>query len=273
MNAIQYALNDIRNHIPPQVLNRVFGVRNIPSSFQHYQPYQDHQSVDATIRAEVIEKRVNIDCNLSGSLQVAIDLRGVPYEQIDHGTRVFRIPYEKTAMRRIVSVSSLNYISNYGIGSHNLHATGDILSAMTDLVRSLSSMPVVSTAHCQIIGDNVVMVRDNAQHISDQLAMMALIEHDQNMNDLNPGIYMLYSQLVVLATKAYIYNQMVITLDQGQLMAGQELGRIREVIDEYRDANEQYLEILTERWRKASRTNDRPWMHRAIASQFPRGRG
>jgi hypothetical protein len=41
-------------------------------------------------------------------------------------------------------------------------------------------------------------------------------------------------------------------MDQAMLDGGQELGAFKEIVDDYRDAHEQYEEYFNERWRKVS---------------------
>lgn len=271
MNAIQYSLNHIRHTIPEGILQLAFSPRTVVQPAMRWNQNNEMVSIDQQIRDKVIEGRVNIDCNLVGSMQIAIDLTGVQYEQFDMATRVFRIPYDKTGGRRIVSVQTLNYLTYHGMPGHNQGYGNQMLGAAMDLYRAVSSMPIVSTANCQLIGDNTVMVRDEALHLSDQLAMTCLVDNDSEMNNLNPGIFPVYAKLVELATKAYIYTQMIIPMDQGVLHGGMSLGRISDTVQDYADANEMYQQVFSEQYRKASFTNDRPRMHGFIRSMIGRG--
>ncbi len=271
MNAIQYALNQIRYDIPHQLLDLTFGYQSIaPRQTQWHQPV-DHQSVDATIRDRVIEGRVNEDCNLYGGTEVAIDLTNIPHESPTPSVRIFRIPYEKTAGLRIVSVRHLTYMHFHGISGYN-HGVGDQrLSALQTMYRAAASMPIVSSANCQLMGDNVVVVRDDMMHTTNQLTLICLVENEASMNNINPGLFQLYSQMVTLAVKAYIYTNLDIQIDRGYLVGGMNLGRIREIVDSYSDANDMYRELLTTRWQRGSFTNDRPRMHTYIKSMIGRG--
>lgn len=271
MNAIQYALNHIRHTIPEGILQLAFSPRSIVHPSMRWNQNNEMISIDQQIRDKVIEGRVNIDCNLAGAVQIAIDLRGVPYEQFDLATRVFRIPYDKTGGRRIVSIQTLNYLTYHGLPSYTHGIGNQQLAAAMDLYRAIASMPIVSTANCQLIGDNVVMVKDDVQHLSDQLAMTCLIENDSEMNNLNPGIFPVYAKLVELATKAYIYTQTIIPMDQGVLHGGMSLGRIADIVQDYADSNEMYMQVYNEQYRKASFTNDRPRMNTFIRSMIGRG--
>lgn len=272
MNAISYALNHVRHSIPESVLRLAFSPQAITSWGARWQSNNQNTSIDSAIRDKVIEGRVNIDCNLVGGTMVGIDLRPFGYEQVDQATRVIRVPYEATGGRRIVSVRTLNYLNHHGQPAY-LHGQGNqLMNAAQDMYRAIASMPIVSTANCQLIGDNTVMVRDDITHLSDQLGLTCLVENDHGMMNLNPGIFQVYGRLVELATKAYIYNTTNIAMDQGVLSGGVPLGRIRETVDNYADANEMYMEYYREHWGKASFTNDRPRMSQFVASMIGRGK-
>lgn len=271
MNAIQYALSNLRHQIPEPVLQLAFSPTSIVQPSVRWNQNNAFYSIDAMIREKVIDGRVNMDCDLVGGMQIAVDLRGIPYEQFDLSTRVFRIPYEKTAGLRIVSVQSLNYLQFHGIPSYNSGGGNQLLGAAMDLYKAVANMPIVSTANCQIIGDNTVMAKDNVQHLSDQLALTCVVENDSQMANLNPGIFPLYARMVELAVKAYIHTNCMIPMDQGVLHGGMSLGRISDIVDGYGDANEMYRELFQTQWKRASFTNDRPRMNSFIKSMIGRG--
>lgn len=272
MNPILYALNHLRHTIPHDILHLAFSPRSAVNPTVRWGSTNDFTSLDHQIRDRIIEGRVNMDCDLVGGTQVAIDLRGIAYEQVDGRSRVFRIPYDLSAGRRIVAVQTLNYLNFHGTPSYNHGQGSQQLQAAMDMYHAVANMPIVSTANCQLIGDNVVLVQDNVRHLSDQLGMTCLVENDSEMSNLNPGAYMHYAKLVELATKAYIYTQLSIRIDEGVLHSGMNLGRIRDFVDGYSDANEMYQEYYMSTWRRVSFTSDRVRMHSFVRSMLGRGR-
>lgn len=66
MNAITYALNNVRHSIPDSVLRLAFSPQAITSFGARWRGNEQNVSIDASIRDKVIEGRVNIDCNLVG---------------------------------------------------------------------------------------------------------------------------------------------------------------------------------------------------------------
>lgn len=272
MDAITYATQQVRYRIPDPILQLAFSPNSPIRRNNQWFPVNEAQSIDYNIRDRVIESRVNTDINLFGGNQIPIDLRGVPYEQFDWQTRIYRIPPEVTGHRKIVSLQSLIYINFYNMSGYvDYQRTNDLMSATSDLYNAVSQMPIVQSADLQIVGDNTVMVRDDVVHLHDNLALICLIENEAGLQNIAPQTYPIYAELVEYATKSYIYNSLIIELDRGYLMGGQELGKIQEIIEDYADAEELYRETLMERWRKASFMNDRYRTNRLIRTMIGRG--
>ncbi|MOA51142.1 hypothetical protein D3C78_1742520 [compost metagenome] len=61
---------------------------------------------------------------------------------------------------------------------------------------------------------------------------------------------------MVLATKAYIFTNIALPMDQAELSGGMALGRFKEIVDGYADAYEQYEQYFEETWRKVAIFND-----------------
>lgn len=274
MDPVQYALNNLRHKIPAQVLQLVFGPQQMGATPMGWGYDPSSHNLDHNIYERVLLSRVHPDLNLFGSMQVRIPLQGLEAEYVDYQTRVYRIPYERTDGHRLVGVQSLHYTSSqYGLDNtmgHSYAGGGEssMTSAAGEVVDSVSDLPISQTARLQIIGDNVVMVRDSYQHYSHDAMLVGICEFDDLISQLNPGAYPVYAELVEYATKAYIYNHLVVMLDQGALHAGMELGRIRELVDDYRDANELYQQTYNERWKVTAFTNDRPRMSRYISGMI-----
>lgn len=274
MNAREYALNDVRRRIPAQILDLAFKDKDKVVPQLRWVKKNKIQSLDSKIVDKVIEDRVNVDCNLKGARQITIPLQGIPFDNVSHTARIYFIPYEHTEGRRIVSVQSLNYLRYNGtLRNDYMGGVGNqLLSAGRDMYKAVSTMPIVSSANCEILGDNVILCRDTVRHLSDNMSLTVTLENAEAMSNLKPGAYKHYSKLVELATKAYIYNELSISIDQGVLHAGMNLGKIREIIDSYADAQDQYDEYYAEHWGKVAFTNDRPRMYNYITSMMGRGR-
>lgn len=252
MGPLSKCIDEVKFRIPRAILEAVFIKRA-----QHWR--LTPASLDEHILNEVVRPRVLVDCNLVGGTEVFIPLDGVPLERSNDYTTVYRIPKDKTQGRSIMSVLNITFsdptkVSSYGVaaGAHN----SIMMQAGQAVMDAMGNMPVTSTAYVQLIGENVVMVRDTVV-LPANIYLRCLLENDENMSHLQLKSYRDFSKLVEYAVKAYIYNEYVIPMDMGELYGGQALGRFKEIIDSYADAEELYQDFLRDKWQKVSLMNDR----------------
>lgn len=214
----------------------------------------------------VVRPRVMVDCNLVGGTEAFIPLDGIPVERTNDYTSVYRIPKTATQGRSITSVLNITFsdptkASSYGVAAGQQNTT--MLQLGSGVMDAMGSIPVTSTARVQLIGENVVMVRDTVV-LPANIYLRCILANDENMSHLQLRSYRDFAKLVVFAVKAYIYNQATIELDMGQLFAGQQIGRFKEIIDSYADAEENYATYLTEKWQKISLMNDQESWNRML---------
>jgi len=251
MNIIEKAITDLSFNIPREILERTFVSVDL---FGRLIPV----SLETKIREKVIDARVLVDMNIIGGEQVTFALDDINPQWIDPPySAVYKIPKTKTRGQRISSVLSVAYGAMNASGNifSAQAASSPMLDAVGQVLQAAMPIPMVSTASVEMIGENTIFVKDTI-NIPTQLWCRCFIENDENLNNLSVRYAHDFSQLVELATKAYVFNSMNIKLDMGQLHAGLNLGKIREIIDGYADANEQYKQHLEETMRKVSIMND-----------------
>lgn len=270
MNPIQKAISDVKSKIPKAILDRTFltfdpgaygGRHNITPA-----------SLDHRIRTEVIDASVLPDCNLVGGTEITIPLETVIPTWINSYNLLYRVPKNMTQNRSILRVIHLTFGDGGVVGSMNLAAQGRsaLLDKAQGVLQAHLPIPIVSTANVSLVGDNTVLVKDNITMPGNPF-LRCVIESDTEMNHLQPASVINFSQLVVLATKRYIYNNLVITMDEAQLSGGLALGRFREIVDGYSDAAEQYDTYFNETWRKVALFNS-PEAHRRHLALLTGGR-
>jgi len=263
MNPIRKAVDDVKFTIPPQILDAVFikdkfNYRNTPINI-------DQQMIN-----EVIRPRVLVDCNLIGGTMCMISLAGLEQERVNNYTVVIRIPKERTQGRSIISALNLTYADPAyaeSISGNSLMGGGDLVNLTRGLLNSASNIPAISTASVQIIGENVVMIRD-ANHLPGTVYLRCMIANDSEMNHLQLRSYRNFSKACEYAIKAYIYNQYIIRMGQAELYGGQELGVFKDIISGYADSNELYETYLREKLQKVLFMNDRESHDRLLKSMI-----
>lgn len=251
MSALNHALSQVRFRIPKQILEVVFTKRA-----ERWR--QTPMSTEDHVLNEVLRPRVLVDCNLVGGAEVFVPLDGLQSEVIDVNSRVYRVPKELTQGRSIMSVLSISYVNPaaYSLGGMGVvPGNSTMLRAGESVMNAMSSMPLTSNANVQLIGENVVLVKEFGM-TSGVNFLRCIVAHDENMSHLQLRSHRAFGDLCVLAVKAYIYNEYIIQLDVGELHGGQTIGKFKEIIEGYADSEELYSIYLTEKWAKASFQND-----------------
>lgn len=269
MNPIVKALSDLKFKIPKQVLEKAF----LPTASFGGLHNRTPLSLDFHIRQEVINARVLEDCNLVGGMEVSIPIGALVPEYLPEYKVVWKIPLKLTQNRRITKVLSIvqgrggvPVRNNMYSPNHNAYT-----DASSGLLSSHTSIPNISNAEIDLIGENTVMAH---MHIpaTPLLYLRCVIENDQELNNLPGASVPKFSKLVELAVKSYIYNKLIITLDEAYLQGGQQLGSFLNIVEGFSDAEELYTEYLEETWRVVAFLSDKKSKKRHLRSVIGGGR-
>lgn len=268
MNAIEKSLEEIRYSIPKEVLELAFragdkyGWRAAPIS------------LDERITASVIRSRVLVDCNLVGGIERVIDLNRAQVRYVDGLDTLYKINKTLTDNKPIVSVLSfiagaINTVTP-GVAGVGYGPTGTLTSVASRIGAAADMGYPQVEANIELVGDNLVVVKYSNYPVLPG-AIRVVLANDENLENINPRSYINFSKLVILATKAYIYNKLKIELDIGAIMGGHEISSISSYVDELADSNELYHEFLTTVWSKTAVMNDSERYSRYIRAQISPG--
>jgi hypothetical protein len=251
MMPISKALDEVKFRIPRPILETVFINRSL-----HWK--QTPASVDEYIMNCVVRPRVLVDCNLVGGAEVFIPLEGISAEHPMDYISIYRIPKSLTGGRSIMSVLNISFTDPTRYTSQaavaQLQNTA-VLNAAAAVMDSHSPLPMNSSAEVQLIGENVVMVRDT-MILPANVFLRCVLANDEQLAHLQLRSYRPFARLVELAVKSYIYNEYIIRMDQGEIFAGMNLGKFKDIVESYADAEELYQTFLTEKWQKIAFMND-----------------
>lgn len=265
MLALKKAVEEVRWSVPLDILKEVF----IPKMARYKGAAI---SLDEQILTQVIRPRVLMDCNIVGGTEINVPLEGLKAEMVDNYMAVYNIPKSRTQGRSIMSVSSISYASMSATSliaasqAFSVCSQTPVLAAGQALFDANNTIPNISSARVSLIGENVILVQDTAVPMAYGF-ITCTIANDDNLNNIQMRSILHFADLCVLAVKAYIYNEYRIKLDRGFISGGQEIGAFKEIVEEYRDANQMYREYLRETWQKVAYMNDRVKMTRHIRRQ------
>lgn len=270
MTPISYAVSRIKREIPPQILNKFF----IPK--KQYQLRRDAfmpANIDNMIIQKVINEIVRPDCDIAGATEITIPLMGLKPEMVDIDKYIIHIPKQLTNGREITSalgialygvnnLSTSAYMQGAGIGVPMATSTGMIngcnngsLNPIMQLGASMQPMLAPETTNVEVIDGSTILVSDMI-YPNQNAYLRCIVSHDKEFSSLSQPAWKHFGTLCVYACKAYIYNNYIIDIDMAELSGGLELGRFKEIVESYSEANDLYHEFYNDKWRKIQFMSD-----------------
>lgn len=250
MDPITKALEEVENQIPPQILRYAFiGQHNVYSRII--------VNLSTVIREKIIAGRVLKDCSINGGVRDSVKISGLSFRSTDRGQRIYHIPKSLTQGRSLInplSVGNTDFIRT--VDDYTGAMSGSMVGLSQNILDTSSSIPY-HTTDVRLVGENIILVEDVWDYIGNDIWLWGVFGNDEMMSDLNPRSWNVFEDLVVLATKAWIYNNCDIKIAEGVIEMGMEVGRFRDVVSEYSDANELYREAVKTRWAKVALLNDK----------------
>ncbi len=239
---------------------------------------QGPMSLESKILMWVIKDRVVRDTNLVHGEEILVDLYKLAPVRVDEYAMIYVIPPEMTNNREINSVINVSYVP-FGAGVQHRGGTSlafapmmsnDLVSASAQVMNSVSSIPNVSTARVDLVGHNTVRVTDR-QRMQQAYILRCYVVNDSFLNNITPRSYDQFAKLCTLAVKAYCYNFMMIEMGEHFLQRGKELGVIKNTIEKWENASEEYWDYLNNVWVAVAYMQDEDAYTRYIGMQIPVG--
>lgn len=246
-SALTYVLSNITQCIPAELLDLAF------------KPVQFQTTVEQRIISQIIEGPILLDTNLVGGKRREIFLRNNWIIDMEPeggwsslGTGVqgayYRVPPEAREGRNISSVVGITSSitgSTLGMG-YMVNGSGGFgntaLGGLSEMLntRTLAQYPIQPTATLE--GTNIICLFP--QQMMSDCAVTVMLEYDAEfINIENSAIYTL-SELCLCATKRYIANKLRVTIDETEVVAGMEIGIIKQLVDKYEEEGGEYHQKL-----------------------------
>jgi len=256
------ALGEVHANIPPRILKKAFSA-NDDYGFETY-------SVDDNIKANVMRCRVDQALNLLGGIQMYVPTyEATKVKQIDTKT-LYVFPPNALDNLSITSVMDFDTRTLYGarggcgspltcrIGKScdngdpgGLYAKA-YKKAVWEKNREEYRAPMGSM-YVRGVGPNAAMILETSTPPVGTFTF--LMTHEPGFEDMPPRTALYYAKIVVEATKAYIYNNYMLELSEGDATRGYVLSAVGNAIERYSDAEEKYQELL-QGWGKLTFESD-----------------
>lgn len=274
-SAVDHALNDLHFNIPSELLNAAFMLNE--AVYTHTGLRQIlNTSLNETITSRVIKGKVLRDCDVVGGEEIIIPLYDTVFWKPDNYTVCFRVDKSKTQGRTITAVMSVMYgypdalygtptnaIGAYTPAASAFNRIGAVSNAAYGLLTSYGPAAEIQLSNVAIVGENTIVIYET-QLITEQLTLRCRVTNDQELNNIPQRAWPQFSQLVEHAVKAFIYKQLWLKIDQGQLVGGAELGAFKDIVSEWRDSADNYKDYLRNTWTNVAAYSNKLGKYRAI---------
>lgn len=251
--SVQYTISYIHNRIPNEVLHM---------AFMQHNPYGPFTTLDDTIMTNVIHKRVLADCNIvSGRIkyipllpeytELPADVSMLmPYPIGQYG--LYRIPPEAREGVPITSVISISHpVNNFGgagapnnYDGENQNCPWVNMNQLANQVlesKTMNSTPPVPIP--ELLGGN--MIRLNPPQLAQvNWVLGCKLAFDTELTNLNNSALIPFANLAVYAAQMYIYQELIVKIDEAVISGGAEIATIKAIVESYQDAHERYAEAL-----------------------------
>ena len=249
-NALDVALSRVMMMIPRELLTLAFTVR---------EPYQKTYPLEQMILEKIIKGFVRKDINNFAGKHKQIVLlpqyrEKLQWNQADSymftGTfSLYRIPPCEREGMAIVDVEGLTYRGNYSAGHAPYTAgwTGGATEVMlgATVIDSHTGYSTPPRPDVTLLDGDLVRLRPS-QHGDVVWVMSCRIGYTPDFGNLNNQSIPTFAELVVAATKLYVYNTLIVEVDKAFVESGYELSSFKMILDTYADAHDRYKELLTE---------------------------
>lgn len=240
-----HLLQYILSNIPRQILELAF------------EPRKYNTSVESRIISEIIEGPILLDVNLVGgkrkdifvSNQWELKMDTLPqYGLVTPSVEsaFFRIPAEAREGRNISSVIGLSDTDTASLPGTSLNGNGQFGNTAPGMLsQMLNTRTFGMTPHrpqVSLEGTNIVRVHP-AQFV-EGISIAVMLEYDSEFLNLNNSGIVALKKLSLCATQRYIANQLRVSIDETQVVAGMEIGIIKEIVNDYLQKAEDYDNLL-----------------------------
>lgn len=228
---------------------------------------EEHKNYTVTtfIQEHIMARIVLPEANLSGGRLKTIPLRNEWLERTpgDHGGyagddgpySIFRIPPEARDNKPISNLLSIQYPYNTylggGVNSSDIGQGGYCLVDQVDEV--LNSYTLARPRNHptgKLLSGDLIKITPSQYSVQNWL-MTVRIDFDTSFMNLHDHAIPVLADLVMYATKQWIFTNLMIDIDRAAMETGADIGTIKSTIEGYSDAGQQYMETMV-KWRGVS---------------------
>lgn len=242
-NVINILIRKLYHRIPTPVLEEAF------------RPTYHNRTLDALIKERIIVDTVLTDCNLYAGKTKKIPL-SIDYikrvedagssRYISSDYSVYYIPPEARENRDITVVLDLAYPSE--LTMTNMYP-GQFLSGRSvanvadQALGNATQTPQYLTPTPILMGNNIVRLEPPSSLYTDYV-LSCMLAFDKDFTNISTNMVNPIFKCVLYATQMFIYNELLIRMNQGFRQGGAPLASIVDIVNTYEGAEERYDESM-----------------------------
>lgn len=243
-NPINYCMQRIKNEIPREIL--------IIAATEENFGYNQNVTLEEKIMARVIKARLLLDVEIMSTISRQISLKNCTvtgYKTLDSQFEyLVEVPDSVLDGKEIVSASFIFY--NMIMPQMGMLGGSALENSMSTLMQAHSSLDLLTTNRLDVVGKNIVLVNTGSIHWTFLNSSMEVnLSPNPNMSHVKGTAIIELGDLAVLCAKQWIYNTLIIQIDQGYIRGGHNIDAVKNMIDRYESAIDVYKEKL-ETWNK-----------------------
>ena len=225
MNAVTYFTDVIKNTIPLEILD-------LALTRESNQQFRLPQNIGTLIKHRILP-RLLLDFNLSQGIEIIFDIGNCSIINSFEDFTLLKIPEDILQGRDLISVNDLTTSYSSGVVLSN--------EPTEKLLRHTSgTFDANSIVRIESVSRNEILVKNNFTSLVGYVT--ATVSYSKELQEINPRYYMELSKLAILCAKAYIYNTMIVKLNEGKIYYGHEISVIERIVDSYEESNMEYIE-------------------------------
>jgi hypothetical protein len=242
-STMSYIISFIKSSVPREILELSF------------QPNKYNTTVEQRIISEIIEGPILLDTNLVGGKRRDIFINSNWEMQLDDenqydlvGTGIqgsfYKVPPEAREGRNISSV--IGIVPSVGINSPGTGFDGSFGNNATGMLSQMLNTHSMSQTYLtpQVTLEGTNIIRFYPRQIVSAVAVSVMLEYDSEFLNMNQSGILALRRLCLCATQRYIATKLRVPIDETEVVAGLEIGVIKDIVNDYTQKAEQYDDCL-----------------------------
>lgn len=208
--------------------------------------YRIQQPINILIEKRMLY-RLQRDFSLSNGVELSFDIDQCYVVSTNEAFTLFRVPDNILMGRPLISINDV--LSNYAIMGLPSNPQ-QMLEARTS-----GTFGAKSFVRTEVVSSNEFMVNTSFNSVTG--TVRSTVGYSKNLNEISPKYHMALSNYAILCAEAYLFKTLRVKINQGAIYHGAEISIMKDIIDDYRDSNKEYMEGVNVTGSKMLLMNDK----------------